>query len=38
MPMAWLFRFLARFASAQRREMFRRMGAVVLLERVDSAS
>jgi methyltransferase (TIGR00027 family) len=36
MPMAWLFRFLARFASAQRREMFRRMGAVVLLERSNS--
>lgn len=35
MPMAWLFRFLARFASAERREMFRRMGAVVLLERAD---
>jgi methyltransferase (TIGR00027 family) len=38
MPMAFLFRLLARFASAERREMFRRMGAVVLLERVDSAS
>lgn len=35
MPMAWLFRLLARFASAPRREMFRRMGAVVLLERAD---
>jgi len=33
MPMAWLFRFLARLASAQRREMFRRLGATVLLER-----
>jgi len=33
MPLAWLFRFMARFASAQRREMFRRMGAMVLLER-----
>ena len=33
MPLAWLFRFMARFASAQRREMFRRMGTMVLLER-----
>ena len=33
MPMAWLFRLLARLASTQRREMFRRLGATVLLER-----
>jgi len=33
MPMAWLFRLLARLASPQRREMFRRLGATVLLER-----
>jgi methyltransferase (TIGR00027 family) len=37
MPMAWLFRLLARLASAQRREVFRRMGASVLLERASSA-
>ena len=33
MPMASLFRLLARLASPRRREMFRRMGATVLLER-----
>lgn len=33
MPLAWLFRLLARLASKQRREMFRRLGATVLLER-----
>jgi methyltransferase (TIGR00027 family) len=37
MPMAWLFRFLARFASARRRESYRRMGATVLLERAPSS-
>ena len=38
MPFAWLFRLLARMASPTRREVFRRMGAVVLLERMDDAS
>ncbi len=33
MPMAWLIRPLTRLASRRRREMFRRMGATVLLER-----
>ena len=36
MPMAWLFRLLAKLASPRRREMFRRMGATVLLERAPS--
>ena len=30
-----LFRLMARFAGPERREAFRRMGATVLLERVD---
>lgn len=34
MPMAWLWRLLSRFASAQRREAIRRMSGIVLLERV----
>ncbi len=33
MPMAWIFRLLARMVSPRRREMFRRLGATVLLER-----
>jgi methyltransferase (TIGR00027 family) len=36
MPGAWFFRLLARFSSPRRREEFRRMGASVLLERIDS--
>jgi methyltransferase (TIGR00027 family) len=35
MPFAWFFRLLARLAPPERREMFRRMGANVLLERID---
>jgi len=35
MPFAWVFRFLARIAPPGRREAFRRMGAVVLLERMS---
>ena len=35
MPYAPLFRLMARFAGPERREAFRRMGATVLLERVD---
>jgi methyltransferase (TIGR00027 family) len=35
MPFAWFFRFLAKLAPPERREMFRRMGANVLLERID---
>jgi methyltransferase (TIGR00027 family) len=34
MPMAWLWRLLARMASAERREAFRKMGGIALLERV----
>lgn len=35
MPMAWLWWFLGRFSSAERKEEFRRMSAFVLLERAD---
>lgn len=34
MPLSWLWRLMARFSSAERREAFRRMGATVLLERL----
>lgn len=34
MPLAWLWRLLARFSPAKRREEFRRMSGVVRLERV----
>jgi methyltransferase (TIGR00027 family) len=33
MPMMWLWRFLGRFGSAQRRDEFRRMSGYILLER-----
>ena len=33
MPLAWFWRFLGRFSSAQKREEFRRMNGFVLLER-----
>jgi len=33
MPMIWLWRFLGRFGSAQRREEFRRMSGYIMLER-----
>ena len=33
MPMAWLWRLLARMASAERREAIRKMGGIALLER-----
>src|SRR5919202_1965342 len=35
MPMAWLWRFLARLNPPARREKFRRMGGSALLERED---
>ena len=35
MPFAWLFRLLAHLAPPGRREMFRKMGSIVLLERID---
>ena len=38
MPFAWLFRLMARMASPARRETFRRMGAIVLLERMDEGA
>lgn len=34
MPAAWLWRLLARMASAERREAIRRMGGIALLERI----
>ena len=34
MPMAWLWRLVARMASAERRETFRRMSGIALLARV----
>jgi methyltransferase (TIGR00027 family) len=36
MPMIWLWRLLARVASAERRESFRKMSGVILLERAAS--
>ena len=36
MNMMWLWRFMSRFMSAQRREAGRRMSAILLLERADS--
>ncbi len=36
MPYAPIFRLIARFSGPERREIFRRMGAIVLLERVDT--
>jgi methyltransferase (TIGR00027 family) len=33
MPMAWLWRFLGRFGSPQRREEFRRLSGYIMLER-----
>jgi methyltransferase (TIGR00027 family) len=35
MPMAWLWDFLGRFAPPERREQWRRMGGIVLLERIE---
>ena len=35
MPFAWVFRLLSHLATPGRREMFRKMGANVLLERID---